>query len=1824
MPTASLCVPRARSDPRMTWLCLSCLLWPEDLEGQNCHTFKIKNFKKVKPCSVCKQVITREGSACRVCRLSCHRKCEAKIASSCTPRVNYELPISTESPQKHVDTTGSTKSSRSSQSRRRPSRSFSLMHTMEDSCELDLTYITERIISVTFSAGTEEANFCRNLKEVAHMLKSKHGDNYLIFNLSERRHDISKLHSKVLDFGWPDMHAPALEKVCSICKAMDTWLNADPHNVVVIHNKGNRGRTGVVIAAYMHYSNISASADQALDRFAMRRFYEDKALPVGQPSQKRYIHYFSGLLSGAIKMNNKPLFLHHVIMHGIPNFESKGGCRPFLKIYQAMQPVYTSGIYNVQGDSHTSICITIEPGLLLKGDILLKCYHKKYRSPTRDVIFRVQFHTCAIHDLGVVFVKEDLDEAFKDERFPDFGKVEFVFSYGPEKIQGMEHLENGPSVSVDYNTSDPLIRWDSYDNFNAHREDSLEEVGHTQGPLDGSLYARVKKKDSTNGSTSTVNASGIPLSATPNHIEHTLSVSSDSGNSTASTKTDKTDEQVANAATNQGLTPEEKQELERLLVGFGLDSDAQMHNLNPGSSVTGAMLHVVPAQVHVNGSSMSPPAERETDILDDDLPNHDGHSVGSLGTLSSLDGTPHINETGYHQMNMSNGPTTMNGIDKLHKHGYLGKETMINGGYPYNNQNLLKNTMTPYSQDVGNQMRPSVSAQENLSSYQVNQPAMSNWGQPQPDTVTPKHLYYYDPNGMNRSQSFTNAEPAKYEPISQLPQAPARSVSSREAVQRGLNSWQQGSSRPPSRQQDVAIENPMVTPTSQPSTFQTVPQSHSIPEFPMMASQKEIEQSIEALNMLMLDLDPSFSQMHKSQSVPVAPKEDRTMPVTGSLSSQPALGMYSQPSPQVASPRPGNAYALSSPVSLPSVPVSQAHTPIEQAPRSYSCEPIRPLNEYREPYSSGTYSPYGYQTQPAPPTLVRSYSYGTTTPSSSIPPVSTFLHSSPQQTAIASPVLAAVTAQPHDQAKAPEEENYNLEGLVAHRVAEYNSKLRNIRKRVQTRDKTPDEIISITRRRTTSEGQYEENTTGPTSPTKVRSPVRCVSPEVFNTIAANPGGRPKEPHLHSYKEAFEEMDIPPSATSPTGTVARSPPGLARTPLSALGLKPHNPADILLQQSGEMETFIDGYEEEPRSYVESVARTAAPPSPSAPQAYQADTLMRNGGYPGHFTSPSPISTSSPIHSTDGVSVRSCPSAEGSVHVPSPAQPSVDSSFRSTSLSQPSPQSSYQNTSSTPPAMTPLAGTPLSSYEGYSYSPNHAIVQTDGFSGMPMGALAGHVVHGSPQPLHRTVGTNTVGTNTPPSPGFVRRVVTPTFSNAPGSPSMSRHPLVAHGGVAAAPGSPGLARHQAVMTGSAAVTPGSPSMERHAMYGFSTPEERRPTLSRQSSAGYQAPSTPSFPVSPAYYQSIGSPSSSSPDSTLYRQASPVPQPSLPEKRRMSSGDRSNSLPNYSTLNGKTSSPISSGMSSPSGGSTMAFTHTLPDFSKFSMPDGSPETRAQVKFVQDTSKYWYKPEISRDQAITLLKEREPGAFIIRDSHSFRGAYGLAMKVATPPPTPAQPSKKGDATNELVRHFLIETSPRGVKLKGCPNEPYFGCLSALVYQHSITPLALPCKLVIPTRDPSDESRETATPTNNTSDLLKQGAACNVLFVNSIDMESLTGPQAIAKTIAETLSADPQPNATIVHFKVSAQGITLTDNQRKLFFRRHYPLNTVTFCDVDPQERKWLKTDGTPAKLFGFVARKQGSTTDNVCHLFAELDPNQPASAIVNFVSRVIGLQKR
>ncbi|XP_014840017.1 PREDICTED: tensin-like isoform X10 [Poecilia mexicana] len=1838
MPSVSLSLPAAR-----TWVCLSCMFWPEELEALHSHTFRVKTFKKTKHCSVCRQIIAQDGLVCRVCRTACHKKCEAKVSSSCVPATNYELAPSSSLALKHVDTMGSTKSSKSVESRRRASRSASLLQALDEGYELDLIYITERIISVSFPSSVEEQSYAANLREVASMLRSKHGHSYLLFNLSEKRYDISQLNPKVLDFGWPDHHAPALDKICSICKAMDTWLSADSHNVVVIHNKGNRGRTGVVVAAYMHYSNISASADQALDRFAMKRFYEDKVLPVGQPSQKRYVEYFSGLLSGQIKINNKPLFLHHVIMHGIPDFESKGGCRPFLKIYQAMQPVYTSGIYNVQGDSQTSICITIEPGLLLKGDILLKCYHKRYRSSCRDVIFRVQFHTCAIHDLGIVFGKDELDETFKDDRFPEYGKVEFIFSFGPEKIhgQGMDHLENGPTVSVDYNTQDPLIRWDSYENFNQLCEDTTDDVIHTQGPLDGSLYAKVRKKESGEG---TVTSNGLPATAVEHALpagDHALSVSSDSGNSTASIKTDRTDEATSapHASTvsqthvaldealpsvrqqappaQQPISPKEKKELEQLLSGLEGPLHRQAYLSTPTSAAAAGMLHLVPAQVHVNGHSG---IDRETDILDDELPtSQEGNSVDSLGTFSSTDGRAT--------------PADL----------YYQSESLINGQepVPYLERNIPEKPLETIQPHVGRSDKPAALIQSDLT------PSLEN--------------YMATQNGdLFRSRSF-GAEPKS------MPQAPTRTTSSRDAVQRGLNVWQRFG---------VPEE-----PVTEGITFSPLPSAsmsthHSLPQFPHRhsASQEEIEQSIETLNRLMLNLEPSRSVVSKSQSAPLRDMVVTTQPSFSQSQTRPSL--QTDAALNVAAPVPSLASNL-----------SVAHTSSGK-PGSPEPSPFKGSPNYSSATSGSSQIPLSLS------------------PHLQLKPISTFptsIQPSDVSESQRSPSSASASSQPR---AAEPEEVFNVEGLVAQRVAEYSARVQNINPSmtssqsehrrshslsgVQARSAPSDEPTILPRHRITSEG-HSDDALSPDVP--VRSPVRCVSPEFVSAIAMNPGGRPKEKNMHSYREAFEEMEGGPISPTPTAggealpqtpafpvspqtpyfNLCRSPPGLAKTPLSALGLKPHNPAEILLNQTGSDDESSER-EEGPRSYVESVARSAVvggqpPTSPRSLSPPGDIKSQQRGPSPTTHTLNPPLSSSSPIQDSQGDL-----QAESSNSTPS--QPTVDSGFHShppesshptrtpsnqdlnpsTSpyLDSSSPTSSYLG--STTPTLSYLGPSSLlGSYPGSDPSPplselsktthgNESLqlqpnIHSSNYNPVLQQNFSvkqdGFIQTGQKPPSNNFEvvmadlgGSPILGHHLPQgaqsSPVLSRQTSqhSPILSRQPSlgqpiqsSPVLSRQPSVTH-----TQGSPVLGCHPSVTQ----MSQRSPSLDRHPMHsGYTTPDERHGNLSRQSSSsGYQGPPTPSFPISPAGYSDGGTMGMS----VGFRQGSPAPgfQPQLPEKRRMSSGDRPNGAPSYGTLNGKIMSPVS-------GGSTPGYFHTLSDFSRFNMHDGSPETKLNVKFVQDTTKFWYKPDISREQAINLLKDREPGAFVIRDSHSFRGAYGLAMKVASPPPSVHQ-SKKGDITNELVRHFLIESSPKGVKLKGCPNEPYFGCLSALVYQHAITPLALPCKLLIPTTDLMEETPE-VTATNPLAERLKQGAvqrapaeshACNVLYINSVEMESLTGPQAVAKAISETLAAASPPTATVVHFKVSSQGITLTDNQRKLFFRRHYPANTVTFCNTDPQDRKWSKPEGGPAKLFGFVARKQGSTTDNVSHIFAELDLDQPASAIVNFVSKIIASQTR
>lgn len=56
-------------------------------------------------------------------------------------------------------------------------------------------------------------------------------------------------------------------------------------------------------------------------------------------------------------------------------------------------------------------------------------------------------------------------------------------------------------------------------------------------------------------------------------------------------------------------------------------------------------------------------------------------------------------------------------------------------------------------------------------------------------------------------------------------------------------------------------------------------------------------------------------------------------------------------------------------------------------------------------------------------------------------------------------------------------------------------------------------------------------------------------------------------------------------------------------------------------------------------------------------------------------------------------------------------------------------------------------------------------------------------------------------------------------------------------------------------------------------------------------------------------------------------------------------------------------------------------------------------------------------------------------KESQQDRGRNLKSDKASLSPP-----GLSGDPLEQLVRHFLIETGPKGVKIKGCPSEPYFG----------------------------------------------------------------------------------------------------------------------------------------------------------------------------------------
>jgi protein-tyrosine phosphatase len=155
--------------------------------------------------------------------------------------------------------------------------------------DLDLTYITPRMIAMGFPSVGIEANYRNPADKVAGLLEQRHPGHFKIYNLSEREHTTDLFGTTSVSYPFPDHHAPSHYLLLEVLRSMHKWLAEDPENIVVCHCLAGHGRTGVVLCCLLLYEGLVSSADEALSEFARIRSTTGKG--IAHPSQKRYVQY---------------------------------------------------------------------------------------------------------------------------------------------------------------------------------------------------------------------------------------------------------------------------------------------------------------------------------------------------------------------------------------------------------------------------------------------------------------------------------------------------------------------------------------------------------------------------------------------------------------------------------------------------------------------------------------------------------------------------------------------------------------------------------------------------------------------------------------------------------------------------------------------------------------------------------------------------------------------------------------------------------------------------------------------------------------------------------------------------------------------------------------------------------------------------------------------------------------------------------------------------------------------------------------------------------------------------------------------------------------------------------------------------------------------------------------------------------------------------------------------------------------------------------------------------------------------------------------------
>uniref|UniRef100_A0A0N4Z354 Phosphatase tensin-type domain-containing protein n=1 Tax=Parastrongyloides trichosuri TaxID=131310 RepID=A0A0N4Z354_PARTI len=165
---------------------------------------------------------------------------------------------------------------------------------INDGFNLDLTYITDRIIAMGYPAEDSEKLYRNSMNETKRFLEHYHSKHYLVFNLrGQYIYDEKNFDNRVRIFEMTDHHPPRLELMAPFCREVHKYLLEDPKNIVAVHCKAGKGRTGVMICAYLVYINFYLSPRKNMEYYSILRTMDNKGVTI--PSQRRYVYYFHHL-----------------------------------------------------------------------------------------------------------------------------------------------------------------------------------------------------------------------------------------------------------------------------------------------------------------------------------------------------------------------------------------------------------------------------------------------------------------------------------------------------------------------------------------------------------------------------------------------------------------------------------------------------------------------------------------------------------------------------------------------------------------------------------------------------------------------------------------------------------------------------------------------------------------------------------------------------------------------------------------------------------------------------------------------------------------------------------------------------------------------------------------------------------------------------------------------------------------------------------------------------------------------------------------------------------------------------------------------------------------------------------------------------------------------------------------------------------------------------------------------------------------------------------------------------------------------------------------